>query len=108
MPVADTTPEWGRPAISLLATSRAPGRLDRLGSFEQLSRLQLNSFGQLEERRDLRVAFASLDTADLGGVDAAALSDLLLSQAKPLAGFPQIGPEVAHRSDRLPWEPLAP
>ena len=40
------------------------------------------------------IALAGLDAADLGGMDAAAFGDLLLSQLKPRAGRPQLVPRL--------------
>jgi hypothetical protein len=90
-----------RPAFG--PNAKIPSKL-----LEQLARRQLDRFRQLEERRYLRIAFAGLDSAYLSGMDATAFCDLLLGQAESFASVPQVGAEVAHERDRLPWEPLAP
>jgi hypothetical protein len=48
---------------------------------EQPTGRQLDGGGEFFQRRDLRVAFAALDPADLPRLDAAALGDLFLGQA---------------------------
>jgi hypothetical protein len=77
-------------------TGRSPPAAAQEELFEQPTGRQLDGGSELFHRRDLGVAFAGLDPADLGGVDAAAFSDLLLSQLEARAGFPQVGTEVAH------------
>jgi hypothetical protein len=76
--------------------------------FEKLSRTQFDGSGQFDHRRHLGIAFARLDAADLGGVDAAAFGHLLLGQAKFRSGGLEIGAEVAHVEDRRRSTPKAP
>ena len=54
----------------------------------------LDGGSEFFQRGDLGVAFASLDPAHLGGMDAAAFSDLLLGQFKTRAGLSQLEPRL--------------
>jgi hypothetical protein len=75
-------------------------RLLRRWLIEEFAWWHLDSFRQSAKRRNLGIAFASLDPADLGGMNAAAFGDLLLSKPEFFAGSPQIEAEVAHAPDR--------
>ena len=67
---------------------------------EEAAGRELYCRGQFFYRRDLRVAFAALNPADLAGLNTAARRQLFLSELEVLAGRPQVGAKVAHAVDR--------
>lgn len=67
---------------------------------EQPTGRHLDCTREFFHRRNLRVAFAPLDPADLSRLNAAAFGDLFLGQTKFLAGSPEVLAEVAHAVDR--------
>jgi preprotein translocase subunit SecG len=74
---------------------------------QQVAGRDFNRRRQAFQRRDFRVAFPSLDSADLGCVNAAALRDLFLRQLALRPRTPQVPPEVAaHAEHRRPWSSL--
>lgn len=64
--------------------------------FEKLAGRQPEPLGDLQQRRDLRIALAGLDPADLPGLDPGSLGELFLRQLAFFAGSPQVLAEVAH------------
>lgn len=68
---------------------------------EELARFDLDRLCEAAQRRDLRIALTRLHPADLRDMDAAALCDLFLGQAKAFTSLSQSGAEVGHTRDRL-------
>lgn len=77
-------------------TRRLVGRHQMLCLIQESTGWKLNRSSETFNGRNFGVALAGLDPTDLGGVDAAAFGDLLLSELEPVAGSPQVGTEVAH------------
>lgn len=73
-------------------------------SAEQIACGEAKGFCQPLHRRDLGVALAALDAADLGGVDATAFRNFLLRHLAVEPRTPQVPPQVAtHARDRRCW-----
>lgn len=79
----------------------APLTAERNDLFQKPAGRDLHRRREPAECRDLRVAFAGLDPADLGGVDAAATGDVFLGQAESPACLAQVRAEVARAG--VPW-----
>lgn len=73
-------------------------------SVQEPPRRHLNSGSEFFHRRDLGVALAVLDPADLPGLHTAARGDLFLGQIESFAGLPKVLAEVAHAMIVQPLE----
>jgi hypothetical protein len=90
-----------RPTLVLPSRSRnPPGGVELV---EKLTGRHFESLCQLEQGRNLWIPFSSLDSTDLGWMDATALADFLLGQLESLTGCPEVDSKVAHAFDRRAW-----
>ncbi len=78
-------------------------------SAKKIARADADGLGKPLYRRDLRVALAALDPADLGRVDTAAFGNFLLRHFSGQPGTPEVPPKIAtHGGDRPRWRDISP